>query len=56
MPKNIAAWLSVNIEEPPRSLICQKCGDWYAKIDHLAPYHYEMCYCKKCGYAKDVKL
>ncbi len=27
---------------------CPKCGEWFAWIDNLAPYHWETCWCEKC--------
>lgn len=49
LPKHIADWLAVNDDVPAKRLKCPLCGGWFALIDHLAPYHWEMCYCAKCG-------
>ena len=47
-PAHIALWLEVNNDTPERFLVCPKCGQWFAHIDHLAPYHMERCWCEKC--------
>jgi hypothetical protein len=47
-PEHIRAWLAVNDDVPADKLKCPVCGEWLASIDHLAPYHWETCWCAKC--------
>ena len=48
MPKHIKEWLALYADVPAMMLKCPMCGSWYESIDHLAPYHWEMCWCGKC--------
>ena len=48
IPRRIKLWLRVNTDVPADKLKCPLCGEWLASIDHLAPYHWETCWCKKC--------
>lgn len=48
MPEHIREWLRVNDDVQATSLKCPECGEWYESIDHLAPYHWETCWCAKC--------
>jgi len=51
-PKHIREWLEVNEPDMRRPVVdmlkCPDCGDWFTSIDHLAPYHWETCWCAKC--------
>ena len=48
MPEHIREWLRVNDDVPADKLKCPVCGEWLTGIDHLAPYHWETCWCSKC--------
>jgi hypothetical protein len=47
-PDHVMEWHKVNSDVPIHKLRCPVCGEWYASIDHLAPYHWETCWCAKC--------
>lgn len=55
-PKHIREWLAAEetyLGRPlPKSfagmLRCPQCQKWFRDIDHLAPYHWENCYCAHC--------
>lgn len=50
VPSDVKSWLEVH--EPWtgwRIAVC-RCGKWYSVMDHLAPYHTEMNWCKTCGF------
>jgi hypothetical protein len=48
MLEHISIFLEVNPDVSPENCVCQNCGEWFVKIDRLAPYHWEMCQCN-CG-------
>jgi len=48
IPEHITAWMAVNDDVPAKQLKCPICRNWFAQIDHLAPYHWETCYCERC--------
>jgi predicted amidophosphoribosyltransferase len=51
MPNDVKAWLEVHESWTGWEIaVCCGCGKWYNYMDHLAPYHTEMNWCKKCGY------
>ena len=54
IPKETRAWLGVNQGIVGIEVAICDCGRWYHKMDHLAPYHTEMNWCKSCGYKKDA--
>ena len=51
-PKHILEWLAVNEPDMRHPVVdmlkCPTCGGWFDGIDHLAPYHWETCWCAKC--------
>lgn len=60
MPKHILEFIEdesefsgIDKSTLAKLLTCDKCGKWVDDIDHLAPYHLEMNWCNKCGFAKD---
>ena len=48
MPYHIRKWLELNDDVPAKKLKCPICKSWFSIIDHLAPYHWEACYCDNC--------
>ena len=50
IPADTKAWLEVNEKWTGSEIAICSCGKWYHKMDHLAPYHTEYNWCKKCGY------
>ena len=50
VPSDVKAWLEVNESWTGWEIAVCGCGKWYHLMDHLAPYHTEMNWCKKCGY------
>jgi hypothetical protein len=50
VPADVKAWLEVNESWTGWEIAVCDCGKWYHTMDHLAPYHTEMNWCKKCGY------
>lgn len=52
IPNEVKYFLKANPDLPHCLLICD-CGRWFSKVDYLAPYHFERCYCNKCGYMGD---
>ena len=48
MPDHCRDWLAANDDVPAKLLKCPVCGNWFDSIDHLAPYHWEMCRCEYC--------
>lgn len=53
IPANTKAWLAVNEPHCGWQIAVCKCGGWYHRMDHLAPYHTEMNWCPKCKYKQD---
>lgn len=48
VPKHIREWRQVYPDVPLFMLVCDEHGKWFAEIDHLAPYHWEMSRCEDC--------
>lgn len=53
IPRGTKMWLAVNEPDCGWKIAICKCGRWYNEMDHLAPYHTEMCWCKRCGHKQD---
>jgi hypothetical protein len=53
IPLATKSWLAVNERESGWQISVCKCGGWYHKMDHLAPYHTEMNWCPKCKFKQD---
>lgn len=49
--QDVKIWLEVNADCPWQMCVC-KCGKWYTRMDHLAPYHTEKNWCKNCGFER----
>ena len=48
VPNHVKGFLEANGDSCWPLLVCPKGGKWVDGIDHFAPYHNEMNYCKKC--------
>lgn len=54
VPNDVKAWLEANEKSCGWEIAVCTCGKWYHLMDHLAPYHTEMNFCKKCGYENQI--
>ena len=55
IPNDTRDWVLVNEKECWWEVAVCDCGRWYESMDHLAPYHWEMCRCRKCGTVMDQR-
>jgi hypothetical protein len=55
VPADTKEWLEVNESWTGWEIAVCDCGKWYHTMDHLAPYHTEMNWCKKCGYERHAQ-
>ena len=55
VPVEVKEFLKVNADIRPELLVCSKHGRWYVEIDHLAPYHWELCRCRVCIREESMK-
>jgi uncharacterized protein YlaI len=53
IPADTKAWLAVNESDCGWQIAVCKCGGWFHRMDHLAPYHTEMNWCPTCKHKPD---
>jgi len=48
IPKVVSEFLASNPDVAWECCVCWTHKKWFCEIDHLAPYHWELCVCREC--------